>query len=217
MGASGGGPYALACAAVIPPSKLTSVGLLASAPHWAAGSHNMTYTRQLLAYATPHWPGVTGVVLGWVVGILQWMLRTPQASRWIESWLQKMDEAKKKEQDIESSSDEDSYPLHERRERLVRMLIGEPFAQGVDGTVLETQLLVQKDWGFKLEDVKHEKIIIWHGSKDKNAPIQMIRYMSERLPHCTMHEWDETHYTMGHRLEEVLKELASSIPAEDKQ
>ncbi|KAH8819023.1 hypothetical protein F5884DRAFT_759229 [Xylogone sp. PMI_703] len=50
-------------------------------------------------------------------------------------------------------------------------------------------------------------IQIWYGTRDKNSPVRMIRYMAERLPRSILREFDEGHYTIGHHLEEILSEL----------
>ena len=88
----------------------------------------------------------------------------------------------------------------------------EGFAQGSGAMVQETQLLTH-DWGFKFEDVSYDKLHIWHGIKDANAPISMIRYMAERLPHARLHELEDTHYTIGRHFEEMLSELLSDARA----
>jgi hypothetical protein len=73
--------------------------------------------------------------------------------------------------------------------------------------VHEAQLLTSDDWGFKFEDVNYNKIQVWHGTHDVNAPIRMIRYMVDRLPHAVLAESDGTHFTMRLHLEKVLSEL----------
>ncbi|UZP36390.1 hypothetical protein NXS19_004206 [Fusarium pseudograminearum] len=96
----------------------------------------------------------------------------------------------------------------ERVEDLVNMLLDEPFRQGASGTVHETKLLTSQDWGFKLEDVDYDNVQIWHGVKDTNAPIAMIRYMAEHIPNCELNEFEEdTHYTMYKHIEPALRSL----------
>ncbi|KAE9402671.1 alpha/beta-hydrolase [Gymnopus androsaceus JB14] len=89
--------------------------------------------------------------------------------------------------DLEES---ESLTIEEQRTRLLRILF-EPFAQGAEGCVHEAQLLTQ-NWGIRYED-------------DTNAPVEMIRYMAERIPHCVLREYeDDTHFTIIRHLEEII-------------
>ena len=108
------------------------------------------------------------------------------------------------------ATDEASTPV-ERRDRFLRFLF-EPFAQSSEGLVQEAQLLSSEDWGFQFEDVVYDKIWLWHGTKDTNAPVQMIRDMADRLPHAALREFDENHFTMANHLEEVLSDLIQTAP-----
>lgn len=50
---------------------------------------------------------------------------------------------------------------------------------------------------------------MWHGTKDANSPIRMVRYRKERLPDCELHELEgETHFTIMKHLEDVVVTLA---------
>lgn len=51
--------------------------------------------------------------------------------------------------------------------------------------------LLTSSWGIKFEDVTYNKVQIWHGTQDANWPVQMMRYMAERLPHCELHEFGD--------------------------
>ncbi|KAK8109640.1 hypothetical protein PG999_007777 [Apiospora kogelbergensis] len=51
-------------------------------------------------------------------------------------------------------------------------------------------------------------IQIWHGVRDINSPIAMVRYMAHRLPHCDLHELEsENHFTILKHLEMMLSKL----------
>ncbi len=125
--------------------------------------------------------------------------------RWLESQQQPADDGKLAGKEAVDGS---KRTTAERREELVRILLGEPFAQGAEAAVHEADLLSSPDWGFKFEDVEYNPVRIWHGAEDKNAPVVMIRYLAERLPHCIMREYaGDTHYTMFNHVDEVLSEL----------
>lgn len=67
-----------------------------------------------------------------------------------------------------------------------------------------------QDWGFKFEDVDYDPIKLWHGTKGKQAPVEMTRYMAKRLPHAVLKEFEsEGHFDVVQHLEEILSELVS--------
>ncbi|GES60016.1 transcription factor, fungi [Aspergillus terreus] len=202
LGCSGGGPYAVACAHALP-NVLSAVGVFAGGGPWSAGTRDIGFTRRLTAWASVRWPRVLGVVFDVVVGGMWWVARTRVVSRMIENWLEKS------AVDVE----EKTVPVSERRVQLLEMVFG-GFAQGTAAAVQEARLLSQ-DWGVRCEEVKYDRILIWHGTRDVNSPIRLTRWMAERLPHAVLREWDENHYTMGHRIDEALGELVEEIRSKE--
>jgi hypothetical protein len=168
----------------------------------------MPWWSKALSWAAFGWPKTLGVVTNALVGMARWILRTGVVTRRIDTFL----ESKKKEKKESSADDElgmegdEKLTTAQRRERLLRLSF-DGFSQGAEGFVHEARLLSQLDWGFRFEDVDYNSIKIWHGSKDINAPVQMIRYMAARLPHGVLHEFDDTHFTMHKHLERVFSEL----------
>ena len=96
----------------------------------------------------------------------------------------------------------------QQREQLLRVAFA-GFDQGSKAMVQEARLLSEQGWGFNFEDVDYSPIKIWHGTNDTDAPVEMIRYMANRLPHATLKEFDETHFSMASHVEEILEELTS--------
>lgn len=48
-----------------------------------------------------------------------------------------------------------------------------------------------------------------HGSKDRNPPVELIRYITARLPYCPLKEFPEdTHFTLHQYLDEIFLGLA---------
>ena len=201
MGCSGGGPYALACAYSIPGDVLSGVGVFAGAAPWEASpgtplplAKKNTTGRRILATIADHAPSALRVGMDALVGTAQWLTKVGPVTRRLDAWLEA------------NEGEHSTLTTEQRRERLLRILF-EGFARGAAGMVQETQLLVH-DWGFKLEDITYDTVKVWHGAKDINAPISMVRYMVNRLPHATLTEYpDDTHYTMGAHFEEVLADL----------
>ena len=195
LGGSGGGPYALACAHSLPHDRLTGVGILAGAGPWAAGREHISIARRIISLAASHSPTAFRVILDALVGVCRYGVSTRPVIRWLDKWLEKQE-----------SAEESKLPTEERREMAMKMIF-EAFAQGGAATVQEA-LLLSRDWGFRFEDVTHSKIQLWHGQEDAHSPIEMIRYMAERLPHCVLREFQgETHFTVAGHIDEILSDL----------
>ncbi|KZO97530.1 alpha/beta-hydrolase [Calocera viscosa TUFC12733] len=214
LGGSGGGPYAVACAASLPRDRLAAAGVMAGGPPWVAGAHYMYPSARALRWFARYFPSLLRVSTDGLVGSVKWVSGTKLGQRWTDDLLERLRrEARAAEKEGGSGSPEkeaaagkDGRTAKERREMLLRELF-EPFAQGSRGFVQETRLLT-KDWGFAFEDVTYP-VKLWHGRQDKNAPIEMIRYMTERMPNCTLREYDTGHFDMGPLLREILEELVT--------
>jgi len=195
LGGSGGGPYALACAHSLPRGMMSAVGVMAGAGLWESGTQVVPLSARTVAVMGRQWPsGLTGLSDG-LIRILRSAGNSSLVTRWIDDWLKKNE----KHQDVSH--------IEEVRKQLLRTLF-EGFAQGSEAFVQESQLLTARDWGFRFEDVSYGRIQMWHGTKDKNAPIRMARYMSERLPNCILREFeDDTHFTLVRHLEGIVSDL----------
>lgn len=205
LGGSGGGPYALVCASAIPSQTLTSVGLLASAGPWEAGTRGVPTSARIGSWAATNCPSLAIRLLDLIVNLTRKIAYTDTGNKLMDSAVSKAVKAAGK--DMPES--EHHRAVAERRERAMRIL-SEPFAQGSRGFVREAYLLTHP-YGFRLEDIK-QMVHIWHGTKDKNSPIHMVRYMAERIPQCTLREFEgETHFTVVKHLEEVITTL---VPAD---
>ena len=203
LGGSGGGPYALACALKLPHEMLSAVGVLAGAPPWEAGTQDVPRTSRATASAAKFWPAGLAGMTNALVGLFRMGLTTRPATKRIEDWLSKAE-----------PGTAGTPSMQEKRERLLRTLL-EGFAQGSEGFVQEAQLLTQ-DWGFRFEDVAYDRVQVWHGTLDKNAPVQMIRYMVERLPYSDYREYEgDSHWTLHRHLEEILLDLVPEAQSLD--
>lgn len=219
MGLSGGGPFAVACAYALPREMLTSVGLFASGPPWAAGAHHMSLTRRVSSWMASYWPGGLGAAFRLFVSSLRSFENWPPGARRVDSLLDKLDEKSKEDKKSSGGGAVTPTPMTDeekltRRKGIMDLVVNEPFAQGTDAAVLEAKLLSAQDWGFRLEDVEYGPVRIWHGAKDKNAPIATIRYLADRLPDSILCEFEsDTHYTMFSHLDQALGEMASDMRA----
>lgn len=207
LGESGGGPYALACAHALPSETVSSVGLLCSAAPWEAGTKDVLLSARIGSWAATNCPSLATGVINFVVGLARRFASTATGKRLMDAVVSKAIQTAGKEIPEEETTPRQA--VAERRERALRIFL-EPFAQGAKGFVREAFLLTHP-YGFCLEDIK-QKVHIWHGTKDANSPIRMVRWMAERLPHCEMRELEgETHFTIIKYLEEVVTTL---VPAD---
>ncbi|KAI0855098.1 alpha/beta hydrolase [Xylaria cubensis] len=221
LGGSGGAPYALACARALPAEMLSAVGLLAPAAPWEAGIAGVPRSSRIAAFMGYYWPASLRVLTAGVVGLCRWLASTNFVTRRIDRWL----ESNKKESNTQPTTSPDTSKIskassspttssttsiQETRTALLRFIF-ETFRQGTAPMVRESQLLTWEGWGFPLDEVKYDKVIIWHGVQDGQSPIHMVRYLAKHLPHCELRELEgETHFSMVKHLESILDELVPS-------
>ena len=199
LGGSGGGPCALACAHALPREMISAVGIMAGAPPWQAGTQELPLSSRAVASMVKFWPAGLRILAAAQVGILRPCLNTRLASKRIDDWLSK----------VEPEND-DKSSIEQRRERFLR-LVFEGFAQGTKAFVQETQLLTQ-NWGIEFEKVAYDEIHFWH-ALDTNAPVQMIRWMTKRLPYSNLHEFEgESHWDLVRHLDDIVSIL---VPESD--
>lgn len=211
LGVSGGAPYALVCASMLPKEKLTGVGIL---------SGMGTYEKEDLGLV-PMASRVTGWLanntprsLGFITNILVAVLQRVVKWRWVQERIDQMIDNEgtsrnKLETNVIDLSMEDTVKERSRpaakRERLLNMVF-EPFRKGSMGVVHEAAILSQS-WGFNLEEVDYP-VVIWHGAKDANAPIDWVRAMAERIPNAKLHEYkEETHGGVVKHIDTVFAQL----------
>ncbi|KAI0188304.1 alpha/beta hydrolase [Xylaria flabelliformis] len=219
LGGSGGAPYALACARALPAEMLSAVGLLAPAAPWEAGIAGVPRSSRIAAFMGYYWPASLRVITAGVVGLCRWLASTNFVTRRIDRWLEssKKEGATQPPSSPSTTSETSSSPttslttsIPETRVALLRFIF-ETFRQGTAPMVRESQLLTWEGWGFPLDEVKYDKVIIWHGVQDGQSPIHMVRYLAKHLPHCELREFEgETHFTMTKHLESILEELVPS-------
>lgn len=200
LGGSGGGPYALACAYAIP-DRLSGVGLLASAGPWntPAGMKDVSWLGYCTYLGTNYVPGAFTVFMDGIVGATRWIVKTATVTRWLNQWLKS----------LEKQGESESEDMDITRKRLLGIVF-EAFRHGSAGLVHEARLLTH-DWGFRFEDVVYDKVMLWHGTKDTNAPISQIRYLAAKLPHHELVEYDSNHYILGVELLDVVKCLVPEV------
>ena len=192
-GLSAGGPYSLACAYKIP-RRLTACGLIStvSPPDLMrkAGTGSMRVMWWIGAHA-PH-------LMLYYARLVQRMTGSDEASieKYLVRYASRLGEADKR-----LLSDPEIR-------RSISQAMAESFRQGADGN-LEVVLAEGGPWGFLLEQVKFEKLFLWHGEQDKIMPIATARLLARMLPHCTATFYpDEGHFsTIANHAREIFRKL----------
>lgn len=172
-----------------------SVKKLSSAPLFEAGNKYIPWSSWILWNLSLYTPRLLELFLDLSLQVLKKILNLSIVTKRIDAWL----ESQPKD-DLTDTTTED------RRQRLYDVLF-EGFAQGSRPTIQEA-LLLAGSWDMKFEDIE-VSIKIWHGKSDARAPIEMIRYMAEKLPNCELHEFDGGHIDMTSQVDIIMKQIVA--------
>ncbi|KAK8040747.1 hypothetical protein PG994_013754 [Apiospora phragmitis] len=210
FGGSGGGPYVLACAREIPSSKLSGVGVVCIAAPWEAGTRELQWYRHPVSAAATRTPGLLTKLLDSTLALLHKYAATEGGKKYLDAIAARAAKTAGKQKEVSAEAAQTPEAVAARRERFLR-IFAEPFAGGTRGFVRDAYLL-SHPWGFRLEDIRCDRRIqIWHGVRDVNSPIAMVRYMADRLPNCDLHELEgEDHFTIIKHLEMMLSKLVKT-------
>lgn len=165
-GASGGGPYALACAARLPDRVVRAAVISGVGPYHVPGvTRGMRWQNQIAFRLGSRWPALARA-------LMRSMHRnvTSRPERTIEALARAM-----------SPPDAEIVRRPEIRDVLVAD-ITEAFRHGIDGAAWDVVLL-GRPWGFALREIDVE-VHLWQGEADTLVPPAMGRYLADQLPHC---------------------------------
>ena len=194
-GLSAGGPFALACAYKIP-HRLTACGLISTVSQpdlvMSAGTTSMRTMWWIGAHA-PH-------LMLFYARLVQRMTGSDEAS--IEKYLVRY-AARLGGADMQLLSNP------EVRRSIVQAM-AEGYRQGSKGN-LEVVLTEIQPWGFQIDQVKFEKLFLWHGEQDKIMPIAPARLLAQKLPYCTATFYpNEGHFsTIANHAQDIFHQLHS--------
>ena len=196
-GISGGGPFALACALQLP-ERVAACGLVSSATP--------------LELALPEYPPP----IRWQFAVARRFPRSIRFLLWLRTGRHYMKDYETARAAFQRGLEHAVGPDAELKDHpgnpLAVHMLREAFRQGMRGPSHEGRLLVG-DWGFRLEDVTHERLYLWHGELDAQSPLDAVREMAVSLPNCEATFFpDEAHAsTVVRHAEEMLRTLASHI------
>ena len=184
---SGGGPFALACAARLS-DRLTGVSIAGCiGPMDRPGSRaGMKLLNRMGIWLAVHFPRGLGVVYRALREILE---RSP------DRFLAGMT-AGKPERDRRLLARPDVHGQ-------VQAMLIEAVRAGVLGAVQEVRM-IGLPWGFDVESIR-VPVHLWHGTVDDTAPIQQARGLAAAIPDATLVEFPgEGHMVMWAHVAEIL-------------
>jgi pimeloyl-ACP methyl ester carboxylesterase len=171
LGASGGGPYALACARFIPKERLRSTTVVCGIGPIEAFLDTVPYLSWRLMGITP-----------WLVKLGARYLLLPSLMRPYEtsdpSRLKRVleDQCKTPEEKEFINNDNNSETSLDDS---VAQFLG-AFKQGNGGCMHDGTVLV-RNWGFDLKELQDEKIWLVHGDMDIQAPLTIAQWIDKEL------------------------------------
>ena len=189
MGTSGGGPHALAFAAVHPERTAAATAIVGAAPlereeaarlvgvnaaGWEASEKGWDALHELLK-------GVRERLLG------------PEGMAGV------LNDAPAKDREIMSD------PVWQR---MNRANTSEALKQGAEGWTDES-MAFHREWDFDPAAIQ-STVTWWHGDDDKNAPLSAARRVASRIPRVKLNVWhDEGHFASLVHEREIVEELLS--------
>ena len=196
-GISGGAPFALACAHQLR-DRVAACGVVSG-----AAPVELTLPEYPAAI---RWQFVLARRFPWSIRFLLWLRTGRYYTKDVETAREAF------ENGLENAAGPDRAFKDSPGNELTVHMIREAFRQGMRGPSYEGRLLVG-DWGFRLEDVTHPHVYMWHGDLDAQTPSAAARAMAARLPHCEATFFpDEAHASaVVHHTDQMLRTLASHV------
>jgi pimeloyl-ACP methyl ester carboxylesterase len=199
LGDSGGSPYALVCAKEIPRTRLLGTAVVSGVYPLALGTQGTMFSARMLFFAAAWLPSfVLAKFLDLEFGNMAPNI-DPKISE--ESFMKVME--KRSERDRRCCEDEDLR-------KLLVETVRESFRQGSEGPAWDLGLYT--DWGFELQEVDGENVVLWHGKEDINTPFGMAEKAVKLLKGCELRAFEEeTHLSLPlNHMEEIVEALLSS-------
>jgi pimeloyl-ACP methyl ester carboxylesterase len=170
-GRSGGGPHALACAALRPDLVACAAAFVTLAPadavglDWFGGMANTNVVEFLTAgNGDPRFAA-------------RLRLKADRALSDPESMVAQL---------REEMTDPDKRAVGDVvMRRLLSQTYVQAFKDGSDGWV-DDVVALRQDWGFRVEDIRRP-VLLWHGETDNFAPVSHARWLQERIPGAEIH------------------------------
>jgi pimeloyl-ACP methyl ester carboxylesterase len=190
MGTSGGGPHALAMAAMHP-ERVSAVSVIVGASPLDAHEASQLVGVNAMGYAAAEkggWDDVHQLL----VGVRERLLGADGMAGVLS----------------DAPPEDRAVMENPAWQRISRVNIAESLRQGAEGWADESMAL-HRDWDFDLEAIR-AKVTWWHGDNDKNAPLSAARRAIARLRKVELRVWQgEGHFASLIHEPEIVRELLS--------
>ncbi len=189
-GYSAGGPYALACARLLPERVIAGALVSSAAPMDRPGALSGLPLPNMILAASSRW-------LPWLVRLVRRVMRRSMTGD-IERSVRRL---------MSSIPDVDKEILYESRNAEVfGEAIREGLRPGSRGVTLD-DVLIHRDWGFDLGGLE-PRIDIWQGTADVNVPPSAAGFLSDAIPGARMTMVPgEGHFFVFERWRDILTQL----------
>jgi pimeloyl-ACP methyl ester carboxylesterase len=190
LGLSAGGPYAAACAALLP-ARVTAAGV---ASGWAPPRAPKTKPAARLPFVS---------ALARNVRLLRRYTLARAAKRVTHDGVKFLDRATR-----DAPAADRALFMDTALRPLLIDDMREAFRQGARGPSRDARV-VSRRWGFDLEDIR-VPFWLWHGHEDRNVPPAKARFVAERIPgsRATFYRADGHISTLVNHVGEILRALA---------
>jgi pimeloyl-ACP methyl ester carboxylesterase len=192
LGVSGGGPYAAACACLMP-QRLTAVGIVGGLGPLAKAKagREMQPAARFSFFLARRAPKMTGILYrGMVVPFFRFLPAIPLAL-------------------LSAGAPPRDREVLQRPgvKRVLLASLAEAFRQGGRGAVQEL-LLYSRPWGFDPAAIR-ARVEFWHGERDATVPVSMGRNLAAIIPGCKATFLpEEGHFSLPvDHAEEILRAL----------
>lgn len=196
LGTSSGAKYALACSKKIP-ERLNAVFCLSSGVPIEFFTHDMPTASRVMLKLLQKAP--------WLIKPLFWLsyARLSQNSKKVDRFLGNI-----------------IYPLDKVDKVLLfntpeikeqfSLQCKESYVQGVKGNAYDAHFdMIEKSWGFELEEIDFSPTYAWHGSLDRGIPLAVAKVLDERVKNIEFKALEgEGHLTL---VFEVLDEVVEKV------
>lgn len=180
LAVSGGGPYAQACAAMIP-KRLKAVMIISGVPHqhWVEKGEGLTILFKRALAVDRLFPGALRPAL-WMMREYVTSVKDPQS---LVAKLSTLPEPDRK-----ALSDPETFSI-------VLESLKEAFDQTLDGIMLDGRL-IGGNWGFDQSSITMP-LTLWHGRLDTVCPIGEVEEGMGRIPSASLRIFDQHgHYSL---------------------
>jgi pimeloyl-ACP methyl ester carboxylesterase len=194
-GASGGGPYALACAWRLPGRVIQAAVISGVGPYQVPGiTRGMRWQNQIAFKWGSRWPPLARALMR---SMHRNITSRPEST--IEALARAM-------------SPVDAAVVRRPEVRGVLIAdITEAFRQGTQGAALDVVLL-GRPWGFSLREIQPE-VHLWQGEADTLVPPAMGKYQATQIPRCNFTLLPgEGHLLIIDRMPDLVAALRQAAP-----